>query len=182
MEGESPFRRHVAWGLCCVGVSGRVALLRAPQQPERERPRLGHPRRRHAPRAATSTRSSANGAGSTTRPRTSTTSIRARRRARASPACRCSWVPRQAAPAGGLAAAGQARDDVLAAPVRGQAAAVRVPAAVRALRAARDRFQLGARRRRHRAGAGDDAVPVRQHVRRACAGGGGGVQRVHPAG
>ena len=55
---------------------------------------------------------------------------------------------RQAAPAGGLAAAGQARDDVLAAAVRGQAAAVRVPVVLRALRAARDRFELGARCRR----------------------------------
>ena len=43
-------------------------------------------------------------------------------------------------------------------------------------------LQLGARCRRHRDGAGDDAVPVRQHVRRARAGGGGGVQRVHAAG
>ena len=71
MEGESPFRRHVAWGLCCVAylvVSPYFERLNNPN----ENVRVWATRAVvDAPRRCTSTRSSANGATSTTRPRTS---------------------------------------------------------------------------------------------------------------
>ena len=181
MEGESPFRRHVAWGLCCVAylvVSPYFERLNNPNENVRvwaTRAVVTH----HVLHIDEVEREwgyvndkakNEHHVYSGKAPGASFVGV---------PVL---WVHTKLRQLVGWPAARQARDDVLAAAVRGQAAALRVPVLLRALRAAGDRFELGARRRGHRAGAGDDAVPVREPVRRARAGGGGGVRRVHAAG
>ena len=125
MEGESPFRRHVAWGLCCA------AYLVASPYFER----LNNPNenvRVWATRAIVAhhvlnideverewgwVNDKAKNEHHVYSGKAPGASLRR--------ACRCCGLQTKLRQLVRLAAAGQARDDVLAAAVRGQAAAVR---------------------------------------------------------
>ena len=180
MPGESPIRRHAAWGLACLAVLVVSPYLRTAQRPERKRARLGDARDGPVPRPEH-------------RPAPARMGLRQRHRQERAPRLfrqgagrelpRRSGVvgAHEAAQPGRLAGAGQARDDVLAAAVRGEAAAVSVPAVLRALCRAHDRVGVRARSAGGGAGAGDAAVSVRRHVRRSRAGRGDRVHGVHVA-